>query len=288
MTQANAIIKNAQPNFMPGLANKSEIVQEKNKGLQFNAYLGGNNQSKNLSKMMTQNAGEQITFAQKILLQQLKNQFPGNEFDATKMVESLMGMMQIAQHSQLNETQQKSLDLNIAMMNQQLSSLAGKYVEQRSDTFDYRYGEQKVVYTLPAQGKEAIAVVYADGEERPLFAQQVEAEQGLNTFVWDGTNQNGEQMPAGLYNIFIRAKDGDNNDIPVDMLLHTQITDIDYTQGPLGIPYAGRVPLFNFNKLLAQTQPLLKTVDSQNSPQTLLLHPDMQAVNHTTVPSTTA
>ncbi len=231
---------------------------EKPAGWSFSSNLKAPEQQAKVSKMMNQNAGDQITFAQKILLQQLKHQFPGNEFDANKMVESLMGMLQIAQNSQLNDTQQKSLDLNTSMINYQLASLQGKVVERRSDTFDYQGKDQTISYSLPADMKKVGVYVYMDGDESPIFAQEADRFQGEHAFVWNGKMQNGEAAPHGLYNVFIRALDNENQDVPTDARLHSEITGIDYSQGPLGVPLAGSIPILNFNRMLTPYNPVIQ------------------------------
>jgi flagellar hook assembly protein FlgD len=246
-----------------------EKKEEAPKGWFFKANLNQKNKDGKMDKMLTQSANEQIVFAQKILLQQLKNQFPGNEFDASKMVESLMGMLQIAQHSQLNETQQKSLDLNMAMMNHQLAALPGKMIEQKSDTFDYWGQDQKMVFNLSEKPAKTMAYIYKEGDTTPLFSNEIDAHIGSNSFTWRGEDNNGEKASDGIYNVFIRSFDIEGHDLNPDTRIHSEITNIDYSQGPLGIPYSGSLPLFNFNKLVTPQKPIIQTVD-QSAPTTYI------------------
>lgn len=235
-------------------------------GLNFKASFEQSAKDAKTSKMLTQNANQQIVFAQKILLQQLKHQFPGNEFDANKMVESLMGMMQIAQHSQLNETQQQSLNLNKAMINYQIAGLQGKHVAHQSDTFDYYGQNQEMVFSLPPETVKAEIYVYEDGEVTPIYQERIDATPGRHSFIWDGKTMNGTQADHGIYNVFIRAKDHENQTVQADVNIHSEITDIDYSQGSLGVPYAGSIPLFNFNRLVSPYTPAIKGPDTFSNP----------------------
>lgn len=230
-----------------------EVKKDEPKGWTFSAHLNPEKTDKNMNKMMNQTANEQIKFAQTILLQQLKHQFPGNEFDASKMVESLMGMMQIAQNSQLNETQQKNLDLSVSMMNHQIGALLGKTVEHRSDEFEFNNKPQRLSYSLSEPAYKTYVTIYSKNGNYPIDRKEVSSDLGQHLFEWDGSLENGQKAMPGTYRIFVETQyQAGSPPQKIDTFLHKEITDIDYSQGALGVPYSGRFPIMNFNRMVNQ------------------------------------
>lgn len=228
--------------------NEEEGENQTIKGWDFRHHFQTDNENK-LKDSLNKTASEQVTFAQKILLQQLKHQFPGNEFDATKMVESMMNMLQIAQNGQLNETQQKNLDLNRAMINNNLAMLQGRQIEFKSDKFDYTGGEQEITLVSPEPAVIEYAI-YREGESQPVFQGTMDGQIGSNYIKWNGMDQNGDPQAEGIYRVYAVAKNSHDGVVDIETRVASKITSIDYDSGSLGIPYAGSLPVYNLNRLM--------------------------------------
>lgn len=245
---------------------KNEEVDSGNKvikGWDFRHFIQRDQENK-LQDNLNKSAAEQVTIAQKILLQQLKHQFPGNEFDATKMVESMMNMLQIAQNGQLNETQQKNLDLNRAMINNNLAMLQGRNIEFKSDKFDYSGGEQSITLVSPEPAVIEYAI-YREGEDQPVFQGKMNGQIGSNHVQWDGTDQNGETQPEGIYHVYAVAKNEHGGVVDIETRVTSKITSIDYDSGSLGVPYAGSLPVYNLNRLMDTVRPYFEEREIKSS-----------------------
>ncbi|MBA4248985.1 MAG: hypothetical protein C0432_04145 [Candidatus Puniceispirillum sp.] len=246
------------------MTSKSEESEDnkKIKGWDFRHHIQRDSEN-SLHTSLNKTAADQVQFAQKILLQQLKHQFPGNEFDATKMVESMMNMLQIAQNGQLNETQHKNLELNRAMINNNLAMLQGRTIEFKSDKFDYSGGEQQITLVSPEPALIEYSI-YREGEESPVFQGQMRGEMGSNYIKWDGLDKNGEAQPTGIYQVYAAAKNEHGSDVEIEKRVASKITTIDYDSGSLGIPFAGSLPVYNLNRLLDMVRPHFDSSEVQS------------------------
>lgn len=241
--------------------NEETDDEKKVKGWDFRHHIRQDAEN-SLHTSLNQTAADQVQFAQKILLQQLKNQFPGNEFDATKMVESMMNMLQIAQNGQLNETQQKNLEMNRAMINNNLAMLQGRTIEFKSDKFDYAGGEQGITLVSPEPASIEYSI-YREGDESPVFQGEMRGQMGSNYIKWNGTDQNGEVQPEGIYRIYAVAKNDQGGVVDIETRVVSKITTIDYDSGSLGVPFAGSLPVYNLNRLMDTVRPYFDSGDIQ-------------------------
>ncbi len=168
----------------------------------------------------------------KLLTTQLKFQDPLEPMDSTAFV------TQLAQFSALEETSNiKNLMGGVAasltsVNNLGMAGLIGKevqvegplvsHVEGAPDTLKYHLGAE--VSSVSIQVKNSAGDVVRTIGLGPQSA-------GMNAAIWEGFDNNGNQLPSGEYAFKVEAKDAAN--LPVKATTYTfgQVTGVNYKEG---------------------------------------------------------
>ena len=133
---------------------KNANNKEDSKGLNFkdlNSHFDNKLDASNMNNMVGKNGEEQLKFAQQLLLKQLQCQTPDNAFDPNQMLETMMGMLNIAQNGELVNMQKQGMELQKALFYTSLSAFRGEVVEHSGNEFDYMDQDQEIVVNLPAK-----------------------------------------------------------------------------------------------------------------------------------------
>lgn len=201
---------------------------------------------------VTKKTHSQLEFAQKLLLKQLQCQTPDSSFDPNQMMESMMGMLTIAQNSELVEMQKENMELQKALFSTSLSAFEGETVEHSGNVFDYRDEDQEIVFNMPAKAEKAVLTIH-DANNKCVKVVPLEKKDGRNSYTWDGIidNEGSDEIihaPKGIYSAFVTARDRDDGQVYVNVRLKSRITDIAYDQNELALPMSGDVPIYDIKR----------------------------------------
>jgi flagellar hook assembly protein FlgD len=196
---------------------------------------------------VAETGAKQLEFAQKLLLKQLQCQTPDNSFDPNQMMESMMGMLNIAQNSELVNMQKENMELQKALFYTSLSSFKGEMVEHSGNVFDYQNEEQEIVFNMPAKVDKAVLTII-DENNQLVKTIELEKKTGRNSFKWDGKKDDGTEAGKGIYTAFVLARDENDASLDIDVRLKSQITDIAYDQNELALPMSGRIPIYDIKR----------------------------------------
>lgn len=180
-----------------------------------------------------------------LLIAQLKNQDPLNPVDNSQL------MAQLAQFSQLQETQQmaKSLNQFIAQQNTanatNLVTLLGKHVTTNGSTFSLTSGTQvPLSYTLAGNASTAtVQILNASGVPVATWTgtNQTAGPQNLQ---WDGKDGSGNTLPTGMYSFAVSAKGSNGAAVPATTQTTGVVRSINYDgNGPVLVFDAGQTAL---------------------------------------------
>jgi flagellar basal-body rod modification protein FlgD len=89
------------------------------------------------------------------------------------------------------------------------SSLVGRQATVTANQITLQKGAGEVTFTGTAGEPVAISVVNAAGT--PLRDVSLTANAGTNTWTWDGTDNNGNAVPDGAYNIAVETASTNGN-----------------------------------------------------------------------------
>lgn len=144
----------------------------------------------------------------KLLVTQLKNQDPLKPTDNAEFVSQLAQFSQLEQSSKQAELLQKSLDAQAAALQYTLLPMIGRTVTVDQALVQLGNGPAPLSYALdkPAASVRINIMDQQGHAVRTLDYRDLPA--GPNISEWDGRNQNGTPMPAGIYRYTLSAVDG--------------------------------------------------------------------------------
>ena|SRR5438105_702445 len=174
-----------------------------------------------------------------LLIAQLKNQDPLNPVDNSQL------MAQLAQFSQLQETQQMAKSLNTFIAQQNTANatnfvtLLGKHVTTNGSTFSLKSGTPAPIsYTLAANASTA-TVQFLNASGVPVATWTgTNQTAGSKNLTWDGRDSSGNALPTGTYSFTVSAKAANGAAVSTT----TQTTDI-----VRSINYDGNGPVLVFD-----------------------------------------
>jgi flagellar basal-body rod modification protein FlgD len=142
-----------------------------------------------------------------LLVTQLKNQDPLNPTNNTEFVAQLAQFSQLEQSAKQAQLLQRSLDAQAASLQFTLLPMVGRTVTVDHALVQLGDGPAPVSYALD-KNAAAVRVDILDPQGQVIRTLEFrDRPAGANLSEWDGRNQNGALMPAGVYQYVITARD---------------------------------------------------------------------------------
>ncbi len=144
-----------------------------------------------------------------MLMTQLKNQDPTSPMDTNTFTTELVQFSSVEQQINTNANLTQLIQLTQGDTVIQSSALLGKPVAVQSSSLPLQNGSGAVQFTGTAGQKVAINVSDASGTVQKSV--QLTATQGTNTWTWDGTDNAGNRLADGAYNISVTSADASSS-----------------------------------------------------------------------------
>ncbi|HTW26869.1 MAG TPA: flagellar hook assembly protein FlgD [Acetobacteraceae bacterium] len=144
-----------------------------------------------------------------LLMTQLQYQDPTSPMDTTQFTSQLVQFASVAQQINTNSSLTQLIQLTQGNEILQSSSMVGKQVTVTSDHIPLQNGKGEVQFTATGNQPVAIAIYNDAGTE--IREAEVTASQGTNTWTWDGTDNNGNQVADGSYRIAVMGANADGS-----------------------------------------------------------------------------
>lgn len=141
-----------------------------------------------------------------LLTAQLKNQDPLEPMDSGEFTSQLVQFTSVEQSIATNQHLENLVSMAATSSANAAVSYIGKEVTVDSFTSPLINGEAGWSFTLPEASTENILTV-TDKNGSVVYTQTHELDAGTHTYLWDGRDTNGNQMPNGDYNLVIRSRD---------------------------------------------------------------------------------
>lgn len=163
-----------------------------------------------------------------LLVAQLQNQDPMNPDDPTEFTSQLAEFSSLEQLQNMNESMdelaatQKQSDQFATM------DLIGKEVVYTDSAFTYDGEPVRIGYQL--DGTASSVSMYIQDENGASIAtlNPVNFTKGDHFLEWDGLDSEGNEVPAGNYNIVLQASSaGENTTIAISPLVQSEVTGVD-------------------------------------------------------------
>jgi flagellar basal-body rod modification protein FlgD len=205
--------------------------------------------SSNSASQLAQNFDTFLT----LLTTQLKNQDPTSPMESDKFTDQLSQFAQVEQGIQSN----KNLEDLIAMQGQQrqLSALSyvGAEIEAVGDT-NWREEGEPITYKYNVSPEvPRLQLQIQDQSGATIYSKELNDVSGLQTFTWDGKNNNGVDQDAGAYTLVVRPmaangdtfadEDGDPASVAIGIIGTVDSVDIDDSDiylrlGDVSVPFS--------------------------------------------------
>lgn len=191
---------------------------------------GASSEALSLSAATENNLGKQDFL--KLLVAQLAHQDPLQPMENSEFV------AQLAQFSSLEQLVGVNTNLSLlqvgqaAITNSSLAGLVGKEVEANGSALTLSQpGPAAINFEL---GGAAQSVTLTIRDSRGSVVRTLELggrAAGVNTYTWDGKNSSGLQLPAGSYQIEVKATDGAGASVSASTRLRGVVTGVTYKDG---------------------------------------------------------
>jgi flagellar basal-body rod modification protein FlgD len=165
-----------------------------------------------------------------LFLTQLQNQDPSEPLDTNQMTDQIVQFTQVEQQINTNTkldamiTAQKSSSINNAL------GFVDKFVEFEGSQINFNGAGARSEFAYKLDGPaQNISIAITDATGKTV--RKVDNLDGTvgkkNSVVWDGTDDAGNHLEAGVYNIKISAKNSEGNIVGLKQYVTDYVTSVD-------------------------------------------------------------
>jgi flagellar basal-body rod modification protein FlgD len=160
-------------------------------------------------------AGNFDTFL-KLLTTQLQNQDPMSPMDSNQFTQQLVQFSQVEQQINTNDNLKSLISLAQGRSASDAVSYLGKSVTITTGHGLLSNGQAQWSYALGSAASSSTLTV-TDASGKVVYTQAGELTAGQHNFDWNGTDNNGRQLPDGVYTLAVAATkaDGSSDDTAV-------------------------------------------------------------------------
>jgi flagellar basal-body rod modification protein FlgD len=180
-----------------------------------------------------------------LLTTQLKHQDPLSPLEPTEFTNQLVNFAGVEQQINTNKNLEDLLKLQASNFVSSIVGFIGTQVEATGNSVPLQNGQAQFDYKLSDNARfTTLSITNAAGDV--VHTDTLETSAGTHSYVWDGKDQNGNQLPDGVYNVSVTAAAGDNSSkVDTSVMIKGRVTGVDMQNGTTldvgGVP----VPLEN-------------------------------------------
>jgi len=162
-----------------------------------------------------------------MLMTQLQNQDPTSPMDTDQFTSELVEFSGVEQQINTNNSMTQLIQLTQAGEVMQGASLDGKQVTVQSNQIPLQNGSGTVNFTTTGAEPVAIAITNSAGQQ--IRGVALNATAGQNTWTWNGTDNSGNSVPDGAYNIAVVGANPDGSTSAVPFTVTGTVTNVQST-----------------------------------------------------------
>ncbi len=171
------------------------------------------------------------TFLQ-LLTTQLQNQNPLDPLDTNQFTQQLVQFSGVEQQLKTNQFLQALIESNqhTVATNATTQALAfvGKEVTASTTLSNLKDGQASWIYNAASTSSNAVISI-KDMNGSTVYSEESPIVAGEHRFNWDGVGSDGNDVPDGVYQIKIEARDSDGNVIDVSTQMVGTVDSVDFT-----------------------------------------------------------
>ena len=140
-----------------------------------------------------------------LLTAQLQNQDPTTPMDSSQFTTELVQFTGVQQQVQTNTNLTQLIQLSQDQQLTESSGLVGKQVVISGSTVPLQNGAATISFSTPQAEPIAISITNAAGQD--VKDVELTSALGANTWSWSGTDNEGNTLPDGPYNVAVEGAD---------------------------------------------------------------------------------
>ena len=188
-----------------------------------------------------------------LLVTQLQNQDPLDPMDANEFTNQLVQFANVEQQIQQNANLEQLITIQKTSQVANLVNYVGKTVRAVSSAFQVNGAGADLSYQLEAPAtKSTITIRNVAGDV--VFSGNGEIDAKTHAFTWDGKDNDGIQVPDGVYSFAVSASDIDDRLINVQHMVSGHVTSAGSAGGAVNL-YMGEVSIPLENVLSIEEAP---------------------------------
>lgn len=167
-----------------------------------------------------------------LLITQLENQDPLNPMENSEMTSQLAQINTVSGIEELNDTLSGITKQMDASQMLQASGLIGNAVLVPGNQVKVGTNEDGSSYATPFgieldKPADNVEITVTSKSGEVVYQNNVEGvSEGVESFSWDGQNNDGAAVPAGSYNVSYKATDADGEEIESEALNYAQVQGV--------------------------------------------------------------
>lgn len=165
-----------------------------------------------------------------LLTTQLKNQDPTAPMDSNQFTQQLVEFSQVEQQINTNTNLNTLITQGQSQIGAYATSYLGKAVSITNGNAALVNGQATWTYGLGTTAAQTTLTV-ADANGRVVYAGAGNTTAGTNSFVWDGKDNNGNQLNDGTYTLTVTAKAADGSAVATNVASAGVVNEIDMSSG---------------------------------------------------------
>ncbi len=165
-----------------------------------------------------------------LLIKELSYQDPLNPMDSKEFTVQLTQFSSLEGINDINDNLANLLTLQQSLQNATVTNMIGKTVRVDGDS-TYLNGTSAMSYDL-SEDAAAVRVLITDGSGKLVRTDDAGAQNaGSNTYIWDGKDELGNQLPDGSYKFEIEAADKDGKIVGAATSSSGYVTGVTFKDG---------------------------------------------------------
>ncbi|WP_250880016.1 flagellar hook assembly protein FlgD [Thermosipho sp. 1244] len=135
-----------------------------------------------------------------LLVTQLKNQDPLEPLKDREFIAQMTQLSTLEQITNMSESVQKFVESSASLYRAQVSSMVGKYAVVKSNIIELKNGVTNTQVFKLEEPSHVILKIYDENGKIVKEEDLGNLEAGMQTFLWDGRNNDGVALSDGIYN----------------------------------------------------------------------------------------
>lgn len=163
----------------------------------------------------------------KLFVAQLRSQNPLNPMDNTEFTAQLAQFSSLEQLSNINTQLHDLLLFQNSLQNTLTNNLIGRRVKIPGNEI-YLKENGEISYTLQEDVSKVKISFYDSGGGLVKEVNLGQQTSGEKSYVWDGTDNSGNRLPEGHYQVKVEALDDSGNPVNVSTMVYGTVTGITF------------------------------------------------------------